>query len=302
MTTYNGEKYLRDQMDSILAQTVSDWNLIVCDDCSSDSTWVMLQEYEKNDDRVKIYRNEKNIGFVRNFEKAISLCEGDYIALSDQDDIWEKEHLEILLHNLKDAAGVAGNANVLDAVGSATGDFISGRERYYVDGNDEDKLFRILFYGNPFQGASSLFKREMFKNALPIPNGIEYHDVWFNAFACCLNGFNFTSQAVNNYRIHGMNVSGNHRVTFIEQIKTTFRRNGWQTDRVVVCSELLLRIANMSEEKRKIVLLAKNFHENRIKGRRIRTIATILKYYKKIYSTNNYRHAFARCIGVLLRG
>ena len=86
MATYNGAKYLREQIDSILAQTIQDFELVVCDDCSSDDTWDILKQYSDADKRIKVFRNESNMGFKRNFEKAMSLCGGDYIALSDQDD------------------------------------------------------------------------------------------------------------------------------------------------------------------------------------------------------------------------
>lgn len=85
MTTYNGEKYLREQLDSILNQTFSDFELIICDDCSKDATVKILEEYSLKDKRVRYFVNEKNLGFKKNFEKAISLCSGEYVAFSDQD-------------------------------------------------------------------------------------------------------------------------------------------------------------------------------------------------------------------------
>ena len=103
MATYNGEKYLREQIDSILNQTIQDFELIVCDDCSTDTTWNILQDYQSQDRRIKCYRNEENLGFKKNFEKAIGLCTGEYIALSDQDDIWLPEHLEKLVNIIGNA-------------------------------------------------------------------------------------------------------------------------------------------------------------------------------------------------------
>ena len=97
LTTYNGEKFLKEQLDSILNQTYSDYELVVCDDCSTDSTRQILKEYEKKDKRINVFLNNNNLGFKNNFEKAISLCTGEYIALSDQDDIWDEKKLEILL-------------------------------------------------------------------------------------------------------------------------------------------------------------------------------------------------------------
>ena len=102
MATYNGEKYLREQIDSILNQTIQDFELIVCDDCSTDTTWNILLEYQSQDKRIKCYRNEENLGFKKNFEKAIKLCTGEYIALSDQDDIWLEEKVETMIGIMND--------------------------------------------------------------------------------------------------------------------------------------------------------------------------------------------------------
>ena len=97
MATYNGAKYLREQIDSILAQTIQDFELIVCDDCSSDETWDILKQYSDADKRIKVFQNESNLGFKRNFEKAMLLCSGEYIALSDQDDIWLPDKVETII-------------------------------------------------------------------------------------------------------------------------------------------------------------------------------------------------------------
>ncbi|MBP3365696.1 MAG: glycosyltransferase [Treponema sp.] len=302
MTTYNGSKYLRKQIDSILNQTIKDFELIICDDASKDDTWQILEEYSKKDERVKIFRNENNLGLTKNFEKSISLCAGDYIALSDQDDIWIENHLELLINNINEATGVVGNAVIISSNGQSTNELISQRERYIVDGTDEDKLFRILFYGNPFQGASSLFKRELFEKALPIPEDVEYQDAWFNSFACCMNGFNFINQIVTYYRIHESNASGNHKLTFSKQIGMALKRNGWKTDRITYCNELLKRLPNMDKEKTKIILNAKSYHDNRIKGKRLKTIHITIKDYKRIYATNSYKQLIPRLIGIVLKG
>ena len=302
MTTYNGDKFLKLQLDSILAQTVTDFELIVCDDNSFDSTWNILTEYSQKDKRIHIYRNEKNLGYVKNFEKSITLCSGDYIALSDQDDIWKKHHLEILMNNLKEATGVAGNAEIINSRGDVSKDTLSKREKYFNDGNSLDKLYRILFYGNPFQGASSLFKAELFQKALPIPKEVEYQDAWFNSFACCMNGFNFVNEVVNQYRIHESNASGNHKLSFFKQLKIALIRKSWKTDRLIYCNELLNRLPNMKENIKQVVLSAKFYHENRIARKKIVTILFTIRNYKKIYATNSYKQLFVRCIGILLKG
>lgn len=302
MTTYNGEKYLKRQIESIISQTYSDFELVICDDNSSDNTIKILEEYKLKDDRIKIYKNEYNLGFKKNFEKVIKLCVGEFIALCDQDDIWTKTHLEILLNKIENASASVGNALIMDEYDVVTSDFLSDRDRYFIDGNCEYKLSRILLYGNPFQGTSSLYTKDLFDKALPIPEGIEYHDAWFSACACCLNGLNYTFDIVTNYRIHSSNVSGNHKINLIKQIKTTLNRGKYKTDRLIFVSELRKRIPTMNNNYINLLSEVEGFYLNRSNNKRIKVIIYLIKNYKKIYSINNYKQVFLRCVGVLIWG
>lgn len=302
MASYNGEKYLTKQLDSILNQSYSNFELVISDDCSEDNTWKIISEYAKKDNRIKIFRNEHNLGFVKNFEKVISLCSCDYIALSDQDDIWKSNHLEILLNNLNNATASVGNADIMNSSDDISSELLSDRDSYFIDGTNEDKLFRILFYGNPFQGTSALYRKELFNYAFPIPDEIDYHDAWFAAFACCISGVSYTFDVVTHYRLHGDNSSGSHNSSLLHQFLITVKRKGWKTDRLVFCNELLHRIPDISNNMKNIILSAKEFHENRIAGRRIKTIKTILKNYKRIYATDNYKKLISRCVAILIKG
>lgn len=305
MTTYNGECFLREQIDSILKQNVVDWELIICDDCSTDSTWDILNEYNSKDPRIKIFRNEINLGFKKNFEKAISLCKGEFIALSDQDDIWEINHLEKLLENIKGKSVASGNACIIDGNGNKAEYLLSDGDKYFVDGDDVDKLFAILCYRNPFFGAISLYKTgKLFDVAIPIPEFVTYHDLWFSAIACCLDGINYTYEPLIEHRIHGKNESGVHHITIFEQIKSTLKndRKDFSIQRIQICDELLKRIPDISNDKKEIISIIKNYHKYRLNGNRLKTISFMRRYYKKIFSTSNYKQFISRCIGVLISG
>lgn len=90
LCTYNGEKYIREQIESILHQTMSVDEIVVCDDGSTDGTLDIIESYSSPEHpQIRIYRNDKNLGPARNFQQAINLCQGDIIFLSDQDDIWQ---------------------------------------------------------------------------------------------------------------------------------------------------------------------------------------------------------------------
>ena len=68
LATYNGEKFIREQLDSIISQTYTNWELIICDDCSTDATWEILKSYKEKDSRINIFKNDKNLGFKKNFD------------------------------------------------------------------------------------------------------------------------------------------------------------------------------------------------------------------------------------------
>lgn len=90
LCTYNGEQYLSEQLDSILSQTIPVDEVVICDDGSGDKTRQILSDYQaKYPGLFRIVQNETNLGFIKNFEKAIRLCENPIIIISDQDDIWE---------------------------------------------------------------------------------------------------------------------------------------------------------------------------------------------------------------------
>src|SRR5690554_6867365 len=93
LCTYNGERFLREQLDSLVRQDYPNLEIIALDDDSSDLSYEILKEYEHRFDFITAIKNPENMGYLRNFEKGISLCHGDYIAMSDQDDIWHTDKI-----------------------------------------------------------------------------------------------------------------------------------------------------------------------------------------------------------------
>lgn len=170
MATYNGQKYIREQVDSILAQSFTDWELVVCDDCSTDKTVEILNEYAQKDSRIKVYKNEQNLGFKKNFEKAMNLCSCEYIALSDQDDVWTENHLQILLDNMGTKDLISGNAKLVDSELNDLGTDLFSTQKYEIIPDNKEDWFFFLMHGNIFQGAAMLFKKNLLNKALPIPD------------------------------------------------------------------------------------------------------------------------------------
>ena len=254
MATYNGELFIREQLDSILAQTLSDWELIVCDDGSTDNTLSILQEYANNDSRIKIYQNERNLGFKRNFEKAIDLCQGDYIALCDQDDIWYPNHLEVLYNQIGNHSLSIGNSDIVNINNTYLNKRMSDTDGiHFIPEDTKLFLFREFFYANPFQGASMLLKKDFALRCIPIPNEVHYHDTWISICACFADGLIYTYTPITRYRQHGKNVTiNNHRehglakieicLDYVKKgINTIFNKHHSSTDRFAMDKCLLER-------------------------------------------------------------
>jgi glycosyltransferase involved in cell wall biosynthesis len=204
LATYNGEKFLREQLDSIYAQTCKNIEVIACDDCSSDGTVNILDEYSQKFG-LKCFKNEINLGFVKNFEKAITLCTGDYIALCDQDDVWNPNKLEVLIQSIGDSDLIFADAEIIDENGRII--FNSFKDYISVKHPKENQFARLL-YGNYIYGASMFFKSSLKNAILPFPEKLPYHDMWIGLAAAANDKIKFEGSVLNKYRLHGNNNTG----------------------------------------------------------------------------------------------
>ena len=200
MATYNGEKYLKEQLDSIYAQTYKNIEVIVCDDCSSDKTVEILDEY-KEKYGLKYYINEKNLGFKKNFEKAISLCSGDFIALADQDDIWIESKIELLVKKIGDSSLIHSACSLIDENSKVISSL-------WIKQDDFKYSFAKFIFGNTVTGCTVLLKKELLKDAFPIPSGEKYHDWWLALLATKMNGIVYYDKALVKYRQHSTQDTG----------------------------------------------------------------------------------------------
>lgn len=197
MCTYNGEKYLREQLDSLLRQTHTNIEIIVVDDGSNDFTIEILNDYQIRDNRIKVFQNEHNLGFVQNFSKAISLCSGDYIALADQDDIWKLNKLEKFIAEIGDNILIYSDAILMDEYGSPLNQHLIRPENNLISGSPN----KAFFFSNCVSGNTLMFKKDLLPYLLPIPN-VSYHDIWIAFVASSIGTINFTEEPLTYYRRH----------------------------------------------------------------------------------------------------
>ncbi len=203
MTTYNGEKYLADQLESILCQMLDGGELIIMDDASSDKTCDILREVEKNDSRVKIFFNTTNLGHIENFSNALRECLGDLIFLCDQDDVWASNKIEktidYLDRNPKTFCLIS-DAEIIDKDGTTIS------ESFFSKMNSGSG-FAKNFVKNTFLGCCMVFRREILDVALPFPPGLHSHDTWLGLISECFGETKFFKDKLIKYRRHDSNAS-----------------------------------------------------------------------------------------------
>jgi len=199
MATYNGEQYIRKQLDSIYTQTYSNIEVIVTDDCSSDATVNILKAYAKSHG-LQYYVNKKKIGFKKNFEEAVSYCNGKYIAFADQDDIWLPQKLQVLVDNIGTNDLICSNATLIDEQDHIICQSWMEATKLFLC-KKEDR-FTCLVFRNFVTGCTVLIRKEFLDKYSPIPDTEKYHDYWFALCAAKNNGVEYLVEPLVLYRQH----------------------------------------------------------------------------------------------------
>ena len=201
LATFNGEKYIREQLESFAAQSVLPSELIICDDGSTDGTVDIVSRFKKIAPfKVHFIQNEKNIGHVQNFAKAMSICRGDIVFLADQDDKWFSNKIDSVMRVFRKNPNlwiVVHDGELTDWQLSSTG---------------QTKMSQIRKgYGtaeNISTGALSAIRRDLMRYCLPIPAGITAHDSWCHQVASLLRGRRLVLEQTLQYiRRHESNTS-----------------------------------------------------------------------------------------------
>lgn len=225
LTTYNTKiEYLRMQLDSILNQTYKNFTLIISDDCSpNEEVRTVLKEYEQKDDRIELYIQEKNIGYTKNFEFALTKSTSKYIAFSDHDDIWYKNKIEESLKILKekDVDLVYCDSKQIDENGKVLHEsYLRYKNMPIISGKD-----LILPYSRHIAiGCSQMFTRDVKEKMLPFTENTMAHD-WNSMYiANRLKGVYCIDKALFEYRLHGNNAFGGR--SFKQNMEIWKKENG----------------------------------------------------------------------------
>lgn len=214
LATYNGEKYLKPQLDSILAQTYSNFRLIISDDLSSDNTRKILEEYSKKDNRIFLYFQEKNLGVIKNFEFLLKKVEAEYYMFSDQDDIWKESKIEKSIKKIEETKSdlVYSDLEVVDE------DLRVIYKSYWKLKGIYKKIkkynnFESLYLNNFVTGCTILSKKKLIDTFLPLPNTSKYvlHDYWIPLIISQKGKISYIEEPLIKYRQHKNNKIGSKK-------------------------------------------------------------------------------------------
>ena len=200
MATYNGAKYIKEQLDSIIPQLRDDDELIVSDDASKDDTLKIVESY--NDPRIKIFHNE-NHGVAHNFENAMRQASGDIIYFADQDDVWLPGKLDKMEKFLKDGGydTVLCNCSLVDANLNVI------KERHYDEKWPMKKSLLRNIINNCWLGACMCFTKQVKDACMPFPPKVVAHDLWVSYSAQKHFKCGYQDEVLQLYRRHENTVS-----------------------------------------------------------------------------------------------
>lgn len=196
--TYNGEKFIREQLDSILNQSTAVNEIIISDDSSTDNTIDIIKSYK--DSRIRIFENQKFKSPVFNLENALKHSKGDYIFLADQDDVWKNNKVEVMLNYLQNHQLVVSDGYIIDEEGEII------EKSIFNIYNSKSGFLKNLFK-NSYMGCCMAFDRQLLNYVLPFPKGIAMHDLWIGLNAELFFSVCFCKNQLVSYKRHGNNTA-----------------------------------------------------------------------------------------------
>ena len=215
LCTYNGSKFLREQLQSLANQTLLPFEVVVTDDCSTDDTISIIQEFAKVLN-IKIFVNDFPLKVTKNFEKAVSLCSGDIILMCDQDDIWHPDKLAKISQYFQDnpnQLAVFSDADLVDEKGESLYKNFWSVVRFHkfqIQQFKEGNVVELLLAGNRTAGCMMSFRKELIEKIVPFPTHIPLmiHDNWITIVAAMMDSFGLIDEKLISYRQHSLQQIG----------------------------------------------------------------------------------------------
>ncbi len=280
--TYNGEKYLREQLDSVYNQTYKNIEVLVFDDCSKDGTKDILEQYHKSHG-LQYYVNPTNLGFLGNAEQSLKACKGDLIAPCDQDDIWKPEKLEKLLEHMGNSVLIYADSSTMEEDGTKHNDHFFADKLNLIQGSNPQNFF----FGNSVSAHAMLFKRELLKYVFPIPKALYYHDWWIAFVATTIGKISLYPDSLVYYRRHNdqvTNYKDDKNYTFWTRLKAREERLKKNRQELIKRLEAFASLTTLSESDKIILeelLVEMKNYKNYIYNKKVEYLLT--KYCNEFF-------------------
>lgn len=222
MATYNGEKYISEQIDSIINQNYQNWKLYISDDGSMDDTVKIIKNFVSKDNRIELVNTERQGGVIQNFNKALEHTDAEFIVLSDQDDLWPKNRLEMLVTKISNHSGKNQPRLIFTDLTliNETGEIIA--ESFYKE-NSLNPLQNVerynLLWNSTVYGCTTIMNRALLDMVLPIPTNAHMHDQWLAMKAHQNKGLVFFDVPTVLYRQHSENVVGGNKKNIFQKVR-----------------------------------------------------------------------------------
>lgn len=228
LCTYNGEKYILQQLESIINQSLIPCEVVICDDSSTDNTISIIRDFVKKYNNIKwlIVVNELSLGVTKNFEQAISLCHGDIILTCDQDDVWMNNKIYTIVNEF------IVNPNLLLLFSDATivdesltshniklWDVVYPRINQLATKND---FLNVLIKDNIMTGMTMAFRRRLYEISFPFDNDW-MHDYWLAITGTLIGEVKALDESLVLYRQHSNNVLGAKKQNYITKVRSYFK-------------------------------------------------------------------------------
>ena len=220
LATYNGSKYLHEQLDSILSQSYGNINVIIRDDGSSDNTVMIIKEYEQKDNRVKLLSdNLGNLGFVRNFEELMKNSTSEYLMFSDQDDIWYNNKVETSYKRIKAIEEKNGKScPILVHTNSKIMNYETRTKSLFISDCAKNSSFENSFFNFFVQGSTMLINGSLKREALPFSKEVYLHDRYLHLIAEFIGIRSYIDVPTMDYRQHSNNEIGSRGTNIIKRL------------------------------------------------------------------------------------
>jgi len=293
MATYQGEKYLKTQIESLLAQDYPNLEFIWVDDASADQSLSILKEYAKQDVRIHILENLVNEGHNSAFEKGMKAANGEYIALSDQDDYWVASKISTLVNGIGNCSLVYSDSQLIDQEGKELPIKMSNLKRQIPY-----KSPLMYTFGAWAPGHTMLFKKDLLETALPLSNWVT-HDYLLGFSATCHEGIAYIPISLVHYRQHESNAIG----ADLKKAKKLYKTRAERKLRICERIKILAERCCESKEKQIFEQLYLDFLGDSLVNR-MRRFKTVMKYrddmlaYKGKSPLGNFLYCFKLLFGI----